>query len=303
MSSQSHLVSTSHAMKWFVTLGVLAAISVGCDEVRQEKRFSLRIEDGPTPERVFVHCENGSVRLAGSATDTVAVEATVTVRIAESQAEAAFKSLEPTVQRRSDQPATVEVVFKVPNELRRNNAAAHLEIQLPAVVDLDVVSSNGGIFAADINGAVKVRTSNGQIVIDQPVGAVVAHTSNGAINVNHVAGDVDAETSNGAIRISQISGKMRGQTSNGQINYSLEQMPHEPITLHTSNGAIFAELPKQAAVEFAMNTSNGHIELIDGDDVRIDSKTKTRFTGSTGTAGPSLDAHTSNGMIRLSFVK
>lgn len=302
MSAQPRLVLALHRMKWFVALGVLGVISVGCDE-RQEKHFSLQLEDGPTPQRVLVRSDNGGAVLRGAETNTVTVEADVRLRIAESRAEEAFKHLVPTIQRLSSQPTTVEIVFEVPAELRRTNPAAQFMIQMPADVDVDVVSTNGAVHVHDITGAAKIRTSNGAVVGSQLIGDVVANTSNGAITLHGIDGGVTAETSNGAIRVNQISGRMRAQTSNGQIKYDTQDAPQEPISLHTSNGAIHVDLPRQAALKFNLDTSNGRVEVTGGEDLQIDSKHKTHLAGSVGTDGPLLDADTSNGAIRVRFIR
>lgn len=301
MSTRSTSGSSKTRILWLSTIGLLLAGALGCNESKQEKGFSLRLEEGPAPEQVLVRSDNSSVILTGAESSELTVEALVSLRISESRAAEAFERLKPTVRRLSDNPSTVEVRFDVPAELRRTSAAAQLEIQVPASVAVDVVTTNGRLQVSEVRGGADLKTTNGAIAAKHVSGKVVAETSNGRVDLNEIDGDVWVETSNGAVAASAITGGVQARTSNGRIRYTALHAPTQSVALRTSNGAIDVELPGQAAIAFDLDTSNGKVDVHGAEALKISSKNRTHLAGTVGEAGPELKARTSNGAIQVTF--
>ena len=117
-------------------------------------------------------------------------------------------------------------------------------------IDLDLDSSNGGIYLADIvGGAINLDTSNGALNFDGVTATTVnADTSNGAVLGDLESPDTSISTSNGAIRLG-ISGAVSGRyvlrTSNGGVDLYIQSSLEVgyDIDLSTSNGNIDLDLP------------------------------------------------------------
>jgi DUF4097 and DUF4098 domain-containing protein YvlB len=166
-----------------------------------------------------------------------------------------------------------------------------VEVFLPtdASINLNLLSSNGGIILSDIIGEhMTLRTSNGAIEINEVYAEVIdGVTSNGALSGTFEAPDTSLSTSNGAIDITlpcTISGNYRLSTSNGRIDLELSsnsQVGYD-LELSTSNGGIDVDIPdleystnqpirkvaktenfatKNVKIKIDANTSNSNIDV------------------------------------------
>ena len=135
---------------------------------------------------------------------------------------------------------TVEVPAGVDVEGSTQNGA----IELSAVGEVDVRTSNGRIELEDVTGSVNAETSNGRIVGRGLDGdGIRARTSNGLIELElGQAQDVEARTSNGAIDLTvpEASYRVTAETSNGRTDIGVADDPdgRYVLELRTSNGSI-----------------------------------------------------------------
>jgi len=118
---------------------------------------------------------------------------------------------------------------------------------LPAnsVIDLDLESSNGGVYLTNIKGqTLRLATSNGPIVFDGAYAeSIKGQTSNGYINGRIEAKDTSLSTSNSRIELTipcSISAKYVLSTSNGAIALAVSPSSEVgyDLDLSTSNGNI-----------------------------------------------------------------
>lgn len=126
-----------------------------------------------------------------------------------------------------------------------------------ASIEVDLTSSNGGIYLNDIDGdSLTIETSNGEIVFDSVSAQTISgETSNGRIKGNLEAPDTFLSTSNGEIELNlqcTVTGEYILRTSNGGID--LEVSPSTDVgydlDLSTSNGNIDINLPN---LEYSLN--------------------------------------------------
>jgi len=127
--------------------------------------------------------------------------------------------------------------------------SVQVEVFLPAQadIDLDLVSSNGGIYLTDLEGdTLNLRTSNGEFVFDEVF-----------------AERIDGDTSNGRIRGTVESTDTSLTTSNGEIELTLQCKVTGKYVLSTSNGAIDLKVSSSSGVGYSLDlsTSNGSIEI------------------------------------------
>jgi hypothetical protein len=134
----------------------------------------------------------------------------------------------------------------------KSKYAIEVEVFLPAdaLIDLDLDSSNGGIYLTEIEGDdLRLSTSNGPLVFDNVYGeSVKGGTSNGRIEGDIESRDAAFSTSNGKIDLTlpcTVSGEYDLSTSNSGIELkvsSLTQVGYD-LDLSTSNGNIDVDFP------------------------------------------------------------
>ncbi len=204
---------------------------------------------------------------------------------------------------------------------RRGNMGASYVIRLPKKVNLErIITSNGSVKVADIEGETRLRTSNGAVRVARMRGSFDAHTSNGAVDIEDLDGPATVRTSNGNVHADGVRGALQATTSNGGIRAHLRQPePHRAIRLETSNGGIDLTMDALSDNEIRASTSNGGItvKLPKGAGARVHARTshssiqsdfdvarenpgsKSSMDGTIGNGGPTVELTSSNGTIRL----
>jgi hypothetical protein len=172
-----------------------------------------------------------------------------------------------------------------------NRYSVQIEVWLPAdaTIDLDLDSSNGGMYLSDIDG--------GEIKLD---------TSNGGFRFDNVeATNVDASTSNGPVTGMLDAWNTDIGTSNGAITLTLPCTRNGRYELGTSNGPVQLEVSSSTSVgyELDLSTRNGIFEI---DLPNLDYVVNTRTRKEAHTYGLTsksvritIDASTSNGSMRV----
>jgi len=145
--------------------------------------------------------------------------------------------------------------------VRNNDVKVHFTVEVPAGVELEARTVNGGIEARGIPDEVEARTVNGSIeVLDG--GAVSAVTVNGSIE---------------ARLASQPSEDLRFRTVNGAIRLVLPDGTDADVEIQTVNGSIDTEFPLTIRGRWGPKSASGEI----------------------GAGGPDIEVRTVNGGIAL----
>lgn len=165
--------------------------------------------------------------------------------------------------------------------LNANNSDVQVEfqVQVPAGVNLTARTTNGSVTAAGVEAGVEAYTTNGDVEIAGGSRALV-RTTNGSVVMN-TRGMAEARTTNGRItaRLGALDGgtPLRFTTTNGSITLALPDGINANIDARTTNGRIESDFPVTVQGRVGRNTLNGTI----------------------GTGGQVIEAHTTNGGIRL----
>jgi len=260
-------------MKSWIAVPMLAAALVaaaGCDIVTAD----LRAEESAQWHKSYtldpkghleIHNVNGKISVEPSKGDAVEVDATKKARGASS--EAAKAAL--------DQVTFVEDVSS--GRIR---------------IDTKVPHSSGFNF---VSGSVTVEYH-----VKVPAGADVKFsTVNGGVDVTGLDGNVVAESTNGAVSAHDIGGHLEASTTNGGLDVDLSRMPDGGVKLDCVNGGIKVRLPREAKATISASIDNGGITA---DNLAIDNggeQSRRHLEGRLNGGGPSLDARTVNGGIRL----
>ncbi len=299
-----------------VSFGLSILMLAGCedfdiggisDRYREDFHFSYPLNAGAT---VQLENSNGSVEIVGWDKNTIEIDGT---KFASS--EDRLRDMKIDVQ--SSQNSVY--IRTIPPMPRMGNYGARYVIHVPRRVELqNVISSNGAIRLETIEGRARLKTSNGGIRAFAVQGALDARTSNGSIDLSDVTGDTSVHTSNGGIKADVKKGMFEATTSNGSITARLIEPDSHPVRLESSNGHI--DLTMDAAREVHADTSNSSITVrIPGNigaSVRAHTSnaaitsdfdvsahggmlSKHRLEGNIGPGGPLLDLGTSNGSIKI----
>jgi hypothetical protein len=135
------------------------------------------------------------------------------------------------------------------------------EIRVPARIDLDLTSHNGGLAVEGVTGAMRLETLNG------------------GIHLLGVGGDVRAETRNGGLHI-----ELLGSTWDGR-----------GLDAVTSNGGVHLQIPPSYSAQLETGTTNGGIDI--DFPVTVRGRIGRRITTELGRGGPLIRAITTNGGV------
>ncbi len=142
-----------------------------------------------------------------------------------------------------------------------NDVQVHFTVEVPAGVELEARTVNGGIEARGISDEVEARTVNGAVAVE-------------------ANGPVSAETVNGAIEArlgSEPSEDLRFKTVNGGIRLVLPNGTDADIDIRTVNGSIDTDFPLTIRGRWGPRSASGEI----------------------GAGGPEIELSTVNGSIAL----
>ncbi|HEU4631584.1 MAG TPA: DUF4097 family beta strand repeat-containing protein [Gemmatimonadaceae bacterium] len=124
-------------------------------------------------------------------------------------------------------------------------------------------------------------------------------TLNGGISVENVEGDIALDATNGGLHLTDVAGSVHGETRNGGIDVALsgQRWRGESLDVHTQNGGIQLQLPRDFNADLEIGTVNGGLDIdfpitVQG---RIDRQIRTRL----GNGGPLVRVTTVNGGVKV----
>lgn len=208
-----------------------------------------------TANNVYIQIDNFNGPIRVSTWDVSRYSINLTIRAGgSSQASARDRLASLNVTLSDTTSADVENLILNHNVPSSEHSLYAIEVDalLPsnALLNLDLHSSNGGIYLTNINGTtVNVETSNGPLVLDGVyVNSLTGHSSNGRVDGTLKAANTVLTTSNGMITLtipSTTTGNIDLSTSNGAIDLHVSNSPQVGYSLDasTSNGKINLNLP------------------------------------------------------------
>ncbi|MFB0543820.1 MAG: DUF4097 domain-containing protein [Candidatus Bathyarchaeia archaeon] len=207
-----------------------------------------------------VENRNGAIRVSTWDKSEYNVELTIRARgITESEAEKTIEGLDiDLVEQVSQGQLRLILNYGIPSQTwRRLSIEVTVVLPADAEINLDLESSNGGIYLSEIVGdTVGIQTSNGALDLDKVyANSIVGSTSNGRIDGEIEAKNTSLTTSNGKIELTlpcNVSGEYDLSTSNGDIELTVSpsQQVGYDLDLSTSNGNINLNL---SDLEYSLN--------------------------------------------------
>ncbi|HEV7836957.1 MAG TPA: DUF4097 family beta strand repeat-containing protein [Gemmatimonadaceae bacterium] len=151
-----------------------------------------------------------------------------------------------------------------PTSLGRKWWSVSYEIYVPRRSNLEAITRNGGVSAADVEGELDL------------------HATNGGIHVENVAGDVHGETTNGGVTASLSGTSWRGKG----------------LDLRTTNGGVNLTIPRGYNASLETGTTNGGMRV--DFPITVRGLIGRRIQTQLGTGGPLVRVMTTNGGVRIS---
>jgi hypothetical protein len=202
--------------------------------------------------------ENGGVAFFGWDRNEVKVVAMIQTNADDdSQAEALAKQIRINTD-------GGQISAEGPSSVSRKSWSVSYEIYVPRRSNLEAVTHNGGVSAADVEGELDL------------------HATNGGIRVENVGGDVHGETTNGGVSASLTGTSWRGkgldlQTTNGGINLTIPRGYNANLETGTTNGGMRVDFP-----------------------ITVRGLIGRRIQTQLGTGGPLVRVITTNGGVKIS---
>lgn len=236
-----------------------------------EETFKKRIPAADKSQLVLEN-RNGSITISSWRNDEVEIVAYKRVKAGSSgDAHEIMNGLEVRI---SDRGKSIDVETLFPRKHEGGflsqlfsgghvNMSVDYEVRVPAEFDLDIQSTNGGIFVEDCAGMIQLKTTNGKISAKDIAGAVKLKSTNGSIkaSLNEFTPDKDMSivTTNGSIKLYlpvNIDADLEARTTNGSIRCNL---PVEK-TYHKSKRRLEARI-NDGGPAIYLKTTNGSIRV------------------------------------------
>jgi len=254
------------SMRWFgaavIALGALSA----ADVAGQDFEWQGAVDRG---DAVTIRGINGKIVARAARGNQVTVEATkrgrdddpnsVEIQVIEDSQGVLICAVYPSRRNRDTNRCARGDDYEM--NVRNNDVKVDFVVEVPAGVDLDAVTVNGGIEARGLSGDIKAVTVNGGIDIE----------SDGVVSATTVNGSIDAR---------------------------MGTVPRDRLKFATVNGGIRIELPSGTNADVDIETVNGHINT--DFPLTIRGRWGPRSaSGEIGSGGPQIKLHTVNGSIEL----
>ena len=258
--------------------------------IRTEHRF----EHLASGSKLWVKNRNGSIKVTGW--DKEEVDLVAEIRDTER------RRIELVIQHKGPD-LDLEAVFQQPAwSLGFGFVASprcEMTLNVPHRILAHFRTTNGGVFAVNLDGFAHCETTNGDIQVRDIAGEVLAETTNGSIEATRLHARIKGDTTNGHIRLEDVEGGVTMETTNGAIKARNLDGWGEGIRLETTNGSIEVELGK-AMGELTAENTNGTLDIALGNR-KVESSHISKHSASLVIPGRTQKIHleTTNGAIRV----
>jgi len=200
----------------------------GCDnwdpmaKYERQVELSAPLEPGST---FSAETRDGSITLEG--TPSTECKLIATIRARASTEEKARELGEQIQVRLEPSGQTLRLVIEKPSVIRNAHYGVSLTGTVPTRTHLTLITSDGSVHLANIEGRIDAKTSDGSIQAEGIKGDTRLKTSDGRIQCARVeAGTLDLHTSDGSIKLEEAeTTSCAARTSDGSI--SLTNVSHQ----------------------------------------------------------------------------
>ncbi len=204
-------------MRGLIVMAMFAAslAEAGWKDYEEQRDLSL---DADGLESIEIDAGAGSLFVQGvEGKDDITVKATIVVDDAdEDEAQKIIAKKLVLKLDRSGREARLDAYFDNSGWGWNSGASVHLEVEMPANLDMFVDDGSGSIDVLDVLADVRIDDGSGSIDI-RNVGGVEVDDGSGSISIATVAGDVDIIDGSGSINVRGVSGSVTIDDGSGSI--------------------------------------------------------------------------------------
>jgi hypothetical protein len=242
----------------FGSVLLLAALGWGTLNVIELLAHEQRTERFTVPAaaltRLSVDSDSGSVRIVGTDTDEISVQAEISDGLRDTGF--SHEVVDSTLELRSSCPVIGSMWCRV-----------SYRIEVPRGLDVDVDADNDRVDVRNIDGAVVIEADNGRIELTDISGTIEARSNNGRIiGLDLSGGVVDVGADNGAIELEFTAppDRVHASANNGSIDVAVPRIDDGySVIADTNNGGRDIEVddnPESTHV-ITIETDNGSIAV------------------------------------------
>jgi len=256
-------------------------INIGSCAMRAKYQRSVPLSAPLAPGSAFeAQTHNGSITINGADVAECNMTATIVARAAtDEEAQELAEKVKVTLEASGNRLITK---IDKPSQLINKSVSVSLDVELPNLTDLSLVTHNGAVKISDITGRLDAATHNGKVTSER------------------ISGTTALSTHNGAVTCADISGSTRLKSHNGSIKafYTDTAASVCDISIVTYNGGIEIKTPPSFSAKIDASTHNGSINT--DLPITVSGKvSKSSLKGTIGTGEGQLHLDTHNGSIRI----
>ena len=276
-----HFAKVSLGCLLCLVMLLAGCINIGSCAMRAKYERTVQLSAPLSPGSAFeAQTHNGSITINGADVAECNMTATIVARAAtDEEARELAEKVKVTLV-----PSGNRLTTKIdkPTRLINKSVSVSLDIEVPNQTDLELVTHNGAIVLADIEGKINATTHNGKVTTENINGTTVLKTHNGSVTCREISGDSQLSTHNGGVK----------------AFYSGSASTACDISMITHNGSIELATPPGYSAQVKASTSNGSINT--DLPITVTGKvSKSKLTGTIGTGEGQLHLETHNGSIRI----
>jgi hypothetical protein len=233
---------------WWGTFNVV-------DLIAHEERTERFTVSAATVDRLLVDNDTGSVRIVGTDTDRISVEAEVS------------DGLRDTGFRREVVGSTLELEGSCP-VLGSMWCRVTYRIEVPRDLTIEVNADDGRVSVSNVDGELRIESDNGSIELADVSGALTVDSDNGRIFGRNLTSSVtSAGSSNGRIELSysEPPDTVTASGDNGSIEVAVPEIETGyDVTADSANGGddIFVNNNPESPHKITLETDNGSITVL-----------------------------------------
>ncbi len=204
----------------------------------------------------------GSIEVEESEEPEIRINIRIGVANAKDQAEA-DRILEALHLESKQEGNVVMITATNPSETRvrftwndKNLIDLAYSISVPKQCNVDLISRDGSVTVANLDGKHTARTTKGTIYFRRTEGSVTAIAQEGDIIVSRCSGDLMATTTRGVVRIGWVGGKAKLRNSSGDVEI---QNAVGGLDAHCEAGDATVGFPKEITGDAKVSTNGGSI--------------------------------------------
>jgi len=271
-------VNVPHGIKVGTAFAVVL-FAVACLYFYHQEKSETRVWPAPGINLLRVHTPNGEVSVTAAADTIIRVE--ITRRANGFDKPDAGEALTRIAVSDSVSADSLFLQANVPEPNNRSYAADFV-ITAPALVGLDVSTSNGPLTISGMTAGGKVSADNGNITLTNTAGPLDVVAANGKVGANGHRGSVNIHDANGTVDCDVAS-----------------LSATDTVSVNAANGAAFVRLPATASAHFDVTAQNSSVIVTGFNAITYVLNEPKHKVGNIGSGEATVFIYSGNGQVRL----